>query len=484
MLLQPVILSGGSGTRLWPLSREAHPKQFLALCGDQTMLQMTANRVDGLDEACELLAPIVVCNEAHRFLVAEQLAGIGKTPAAILLEPVGRNTAPALTLAALAATADGRDPALLAMPADHRIGDEPGFRELVAAGCRLAGAGNIVTFGIVPTHPETGFGYIRAGEPIDGQGARRLAAFVEKPDAATAAEYLASGDYLWNSGIFLVTASRWLELMREYAPDILKSTRDAMAGAERDGLFLRPRAEAFEATRADSIDYAVMEPLSALPAAESSAVVLPMDADWSDLGAWPALCEVNPADENGNVLHGDVFTLNASDNLVHAEERLVAVVGVDDLIIVETPDAVLITHKDRAQEVKAVANYLKKSGRIEHEFHRCVHRPWGSFEGIGFGNRYQVKRLTVNPGAKLSLQMHHHRAEHWIVVTGTARVTRDGEEFLLTENQSTYIPLGASHRLENPGCVPLEIIEVQSGSYLGEDDIIRFDDDYNRKSDA
>ncbi len=484
MLLQPVILSGGSGTRLWPLSREAHPKQFLALCGEQTMLQMTASRVDGLAERCELLAPIVVCNEAHRFLVAEQLAEIDHPPAAILLEPEGRNTAPALTLAALFAERDGRDPVLLAMPADHRIGDEERFRELVEIGCAHADVGNIVTFGIVPSRAETGFGYIRAGTVLDDGASRRLEAFVEKPDADTAARYLASGDYLWNSGIFMVEASRWIELMQQHAPDILEQVRAAMAGATPDGQFLRPDGEAFRATRADSIDYAVMEPVSALPADQASAVVVPMDAEWSDLGAWPALGEVNPADDNGNVLHGDVFTVGASGNLVHSEDRLVAVVGVDDLIIVETPDAVLITHKDRAQDVKEVANHLKRIGRIEHEFHRCVHRPWGSFEGIGFGPRYQVKRLTVNPGAKLSLQMHHHRAEHWIVVTGTARVTRDGEEFLLTENQSTYIPLGASHRLENPGRVPLEIIEVQSGSYLGEDDIVRFDDDYNRNSDA
>ncbi len=484
MYLQPVILSGGSGTRLWPLSREAYPKQFLALCGDRTMLQMTARRADDLSDDCEVLDTIVVCNESHRFLVAEQMAQIAKPLAAIILEPEGRNTAPALTLAAIAAADGERDPVLLVMPADHRIGDEARFGELVETSCRLADEGNIVTFGIVPHRAETGFGYIRAADAIGDSGARRLDAFVEKPDQATAEAYLQSGDYLWNSGIFMVKASRWIEMMQAYAPDILAEVRRAMATAERDGLFLRPDVEHFRASRSDSIDYAVMEPLSALPAADSSAVVVPMDADWSDLGAWPALHEINTADENDNVLQGDVFTNNATGNLVHSEDRLVAVVGVDDLIIVETPDAVLITHKDRAQEVKEVSNYLKRTGRIEHEFHRCVHRPWGSFEGIGFGSRYQVKRLTVNPGAKLSLQMHHHRAEHWIVVTGTARVTREDEEFLLTENQSAYIPLGATHRLENPGQVPLEIIEVQSGSYLGEDDIVRFDDDYNRNSDS
>jgi mannose-1-phosphate guanylyltransferase/mannose-6-phosphate isomerase len=490
MPIQPVILSGGSGTRLWPLSREAYPKQFLPLTSEHTMLQETVRRLDGLPEehprrALHLLDPIVVCNEAHRFLVAEQFRVLGRRPASIMLEPAGRNTAPALTLAALAASVDGVDPVLLVMPADHTIADERGFRAAVADGCVLAEQGGVVTFGIVPSKPETGYGYIQQGEALadadlDGT-AYRLHAFVEKPDLDTAQGYLASGEYLWNSGIFMMRASVWLVLIRRFRSDILEAVEAAMGAGGRDGDFVRVGAEQFRACPSDSIDYAVMERLSGdLAPADHPALVLPLNVGWSDVGAWSALWEVREQDESGNVLEGDAFTHDANNNLLIAQHRMVAAVGVDDLIVVETPDAVLVAGKDRAQDVKAVTQFLTQAHRHEHRHHQRVHRPWGAFEGIDRGERYQVKRLTVNPGESLSAQMHHHRAEHWIVVSGSARVTCDDQTFLLSENQSTYIPVGARHRLENPGKIPLEIIEVQSGSYLGEDDIVRFDDLYNR----
>lgn len=479
MQLQPVILSGGSGTRLWPLSRQAYPKQFLALAEDLSLLQATASRLEDLD--CELLAPLVVCNEAHRFLVAEQLREIDHDAAAIILEPAGRNTAPALTLAALAAVKDGADPVLIAMPADHVIGDAETFRETVAAGLQLAEQGRVVTFGIVPDAPETGFGYIRRGEPVPGGAGYVLDSFVEKPDLAAAASYQQSGEYYWNSGIFMLKASRWLGLVGHYQPDMLAACEAAMAHGAHDLDFCRVGHDDFVACPADSIDYAVMEPLA--EAGDGQAVVLPLDAQWSDIGAWSALWAVRDQDAAGNAVQGDVFIHESSGNLLHADHRMVAAIGVNDLVVVETADAVLVAHKDRAQDVKQVTEHLKNSARQEHVFHTRVHRPWGSFEGIDEGDRFQVKRLSVNPGASLSLQMHHHRAEHWIVVRGTARVTRDDEVFLLAENESTYIPLGARHRLENPGSLPLEIIEVQSGSYLGEDDIVRFDDVYQRDSD-
>ena len=481
MLLQPVILSGGAGTRLWPLSREAHPKQFLPLVGSESLLQATVARLDGLaapSGPIPTAAPIVVCNEQHRFLVIDQLAEQGRQAAAVILEPVGRNTAPALTLAALAATADGSDPLLIAMPADHAIADGHAFREAVARGWTLAKDDAVVTFGIVPDSPATGFGYLRKGA-AEGE-AFRLEAFVEKPDAETARSYLSTGEFLWNSGIFLLRAGRWLELLGRLRPDILAACRAAWAGGMRDLEFLRVDAESFRACPSDSIDYAVMEPYTAEP--DARARVVPLDAGWSDVGAWASLWAVSERDAAGNAVHGDVFTHGATGNLINAQHRMVAAVGVTDLVVVETADAVLVADKAQAQDVKVVTDFLKLAGRSESRCHRRVHRPWGTYEPVDGGERFQVKRITVKPGASLSLQMHHHRAEHWIVVRGTARVTRGDEVFLLAENQSTYIPLGVSHRLENPGVIPLELIEVQSGAYLGEDDIVRFEDRYRRDS--
>ena len=472
--LQPVILSGGSGTRLWPLSRRAYPKQFLALLDDTSLLQSTAARLDSLGDAASVQAPLIVCNEAHRFLVAEQLRASGHAAGNIILEPVGRNTAPALTLAALDVVDD--DPVMIVMPADHVVKDVAAFARAVSAGLKHAAAGKVVTFGIVPDSPQTGFGYIRAGGATDSQ-TFALEAFVEKPDLKTAESYVGSGDYFWNSGIFLLRASRWLELIGRFRPDVAAAVRDAYQAGQRDLDFYRVDQAGFAASPADSIDYAVMEPLSR---EAGECLVVPLDAGWSDIGAWAALWEVSEHDASGNAVHGDVLAFDAQNNLLHAQHRVLAAVGVQDLIVVETPDAVLVAHKDHAQDVKRVTQYLDEQGRCESEFHRRVHRPWGSFEGVDKGERFQVKRLTVTPGASLSLQMHHHRAEHWIVVSGTARVTCDDKEFLLSENQSTYIPIGTSHRLENPGAIPLEIIEVQSGSYLGEDDIVRFEDVYNR----
>lgn len=479
MLLQPVILSGGSGTRLWPLSRGAYPKQFLPLVGETTLLQATAGRLEGL-QAADVQPAIVVCNEAHRFLIAEQLLESGRRPGKILLEPVGRNTAPALGLAALAARHGGQDPILIAMPADHVIADTEAFESAVEVGLTQAAQDAVVTFGIVPRSPETGFGYIRKGKPLPNSQAFDLDAFVEKPDRSTAGRYLASGDYLWNSGIFMLRAGLWLELLRRYRADIAEAVEAAYSGGWQDLDFCRLDNEAFAACPSDSIDYAVMEPLAAVR--DNAVTVVPLDAGWSDIGGWSALWSVSDRDDQGNAVYGDVYAHDAHDNLLHAQSRMVAAVGINDLIVVETADAVLVADKARAQDVKNVPNFLKERGRSECEFHRRVHRPWGSFEGMDLGDRFQVKRLTVKPGASLSMQMHHHRAEHWIVVKGTAKVNRDDEVFLLAENQSTYIPIGARHRLENPGTIPLEIIEVQSGSYLGEDDIVRFDDAYNRKS--
>lgn len=477
--LQPVILSGGAGTRLWPLSRRAYPKQFHALVDDSTLLQSTALRAANLGES-EILGPLVVCNELHRFLVAEQLQSCGREAAGILLEPAGRNTAPALTLAALHARRDDADPLMLVMPADHVIADQAAFEQALQHGLPLAGDGKVVTFGIVPDTAHTGYGYIRQGEAM-AEGAFRLEGFVEKPDRETAESYLEQGTYLWNSGIFLLRASRWLELAGQFCPEILAAVGKSYAHGQQDMDFFRANPAEFEASPSDSIDYAVMEPLSKQA---GECVVVPLDAGWSDIGAWEALWTVSPQDDSGNAVHGDVFAHQANHNLLFSQSRMVAAVGVDHLVVVETPDAVLVAHKDAAQEVKKVTEYLDQQARGESEFHRCVHRPWGTFEGIDQGPRFQVKRLTVKPGQTLSLQMHHHRAEHWVVVSGTARVTRDDETFLLSENESTYIPIGGKHRLENPGHVPLEIIEVQSGSYLGEDDIVRFDDVYNRDSDS
>jgi mannose-1-phosphate guanylyltransferase/mannose-6-phosphate isomerase len=490
MLLQPVILSGGSGTRLWPLSREAYPKQFLPLTSEHTMLQETVRRLDGLDtehprQGIGVMDAVVVCNEAHRFLVAEQFRVMERQPAAIILEPTGRNTAPALTVAALAATREDKDPVLLVMPADHTMRDEAGFRQVTADGFALAQKGAVVTFGIVPEKPETGYGYIRQGtalEDADVQGkAYALQAFVEKPDTETAAGYLETGEYFWNSGIFMMKASVWLRLIEQFRPDIAEATAKAFAAGADDRDFVRLDQDAFRACPSDSIDYAVMEHLSGESSRDGArALVLPLDVGWSDVGAWSSLWEVRDQDEAGNVLDGDAFVHNAHNNLLVAHHRMVAAVGVDDLIVVETPDAVLVASKEHAQDVKTVTQHLQREQRKELIHHQRSHRPWGDFESIDQGPRYQVKRLTVKPGESLSLQMHHHRAEHWIVVSGTAKVTNEDRVFLLTENQSTYIPVGARHRLENPGTLPLEIIEVQSGSYLGEDDIVRFEDIYNR----
>lgn len=465
MKINPVILSGGSGTRLWPLSREHYPKQLLRLIGEQTLLQQTVSRLDGLESVA---APLLVCNEEHRFLIAEQLRELGKAPADIVLEPVGRNTAPALTLAALALLKHAPDDALmLVMPADHVVQNVKKFHAAVQEGLVLAERGNLVTFGIVPTAPETGYGYIKRGP------ANSVAAFVEKPDAETAGRYVVSGDYLWNSGMFMMRASVWLEELERFHPAMLESCKAAYEQGKRDSDFYRVNAQAFGSCQSNSIDYAVMEETD-------RAAVVALDAGWSDIGAWSSLWEVSEQDDQGNVMQGDVYQHATKNTLLISQHRFLAAVGLNDIIVVETPDAVLVAHKSHAQNVKEVVNRLKSDKRSEYQTHRRVYRPWGYYEGIDAGQRFQVKHLMVNPGAALSLQMHHHRAEHWVVVKGTARVTKGDEVFMLTENQSTYIPLGTTHRLENPGNIPLEIVEVQSGSYLGEDDIVRFEDKYNR----
>jgi mannose-1-phosphate guanylyltransferase len=417
-------------------------------------------------------APLVICNESHRFLVAEQLRQLGALGHNILLEPAARNTAPALALAALQATRDGMDPVLLVLAADHMIADNAAFQDAVRAATPLAEAGHLVTFGIVPTAPETGYGYVRRGAPIGAAGFG-VAAFVEKPALPVAEQYLASGDYLWNSGMFCFRASRYLEELGKYRPDILAACRAACSEPQPDLNFVRVDAARFMACPADSIDYAVMEKTDA-------AVVVPMDAGWSDVGAFGALWEVLPKDENGNMHRGDVLSHDSRNNLVMAESALVATVGMQDFVVVQTKDAVLVAPRSRVQDVKHIVEQLKAGGRTEHQVHRQVYRPWGHYDSVDAGGRYQVKRITVLPGAKLSVQMHHHRAEHWIVVSGTARVSLDGEDHLLTENQSIYLPLGAVHALENPGKIALELIEVQVGSYLGEDDIVRFEDRYGR----
>ncbi len=476
MNLQPVILCGGSGTRLWPLSREQYPKQLLALSGDQTLLQATACRVEAsmATGGWPVVPPIVVSNDSYRFITADQLHQAGHDQAVIVLEPKGRNTAPALTLAALHALDGSEDPALLVMPADHIISDVTAFRAEVARACPYVEAGQLVTFGIRPTRAETGYGYIRLGKALAG-GGHDLQAFVEKPDAATAERYVSSGEYLWNSGIFMMRASVWVAQLALLQPAMLAACRAAFAARSRDQDFLRIGVDAFAACPADSIDYAVMEKLPA-----GMGVVIPYAADWSDVGAWDALWDIGVKDSQRNVLRGDVVTVATQNTLVIAQSRMVACVGLADMVVVETPDAVLVADKKNMQQVKDVVARLKREKRPEADAHRKIHRPWGYYDSVDAGERFQVKRLVVNPGASLSLQMHHHRAEHWIVVKGTACVTRGDETLLLSENQSTYIPLGTRHRLQNPGKVPLEIIEVQSGAYLGEDDIVRFEDTYGR----
>lgn len=463
----PIILSGGSGTRLWPLSRKMFPKQFLSLLHDETMLQRTLKRLDKLEHT----APTIVCNDEHRFIVAEQARQIGVEELSIILEPFGRNTAPAIAVAAVHAAQQGGDPVLLVLTADHEIPDQQAFTDVVNQALPLAEAGKLVTFGIVPTYAATGYGYIRRGG-AEGNGFV-VEEFIEKPGHANAQQYLSSEHYYWNSGMFMFRAQAYLDELEKFNPEMVSQCRKAAANMSEDIGFLRLDVEAFTACESDSIDYAVMEKTDL-------ACVVPMDAGWSDIGSWSSLWEQGEKDDHGNATRGDVITTDTVNSIVHAESRLVATVGVSDLVIVETQDAVLVADKDKAQEVKQIVEQLNRSNREEENFHRIVYRPWGSFDSVDEGEGYKVKRISVKPGARLSKQMHHQRAEHWVVVRGTARVFRDEEIFDLHENESVFIPLGATHYLENPGDQPLDIIEVQSGSYLGEDDIVRFDDIYGR----
>lgn len=473
-MLIPVILSGGTGSRLWPLSRELYPKQLLPLVNQFTMLQNTILRAGGISE---ITPPIVVCNDDHRFMVAEQMRQLEVEPSAIILEPIGRNTAPAVALAALHALKYEENPLLLVLPADHVINDVDCFHNVIEKVVPSALAGKLITFGIVPAGPETGYGYIKADlkpYPSGSEGAVFIVErFVEKPDATTAEGYIASGDYYWNSGMFMFSASTYLEELGKYAPDMLAACRAVYDNAVIDNDFIRLDRDIFSACPSDSIDYAVMEKTA-------DAVVSPLNAGWSDVGSWSALWEIGEQDDHGNVLKGDVLMHDTKNCYISAEERLVATVGLEGYVIVETADAILVARKNRVQDVKAIVNKLKAHKRPEALVHRRVSRPWGAYQSVDNADRFQVKRITVNPGASLSLQMHHHRAEHWIVVKGTARVVKGDDAVLLSENQSTYIPLGVTHRLENPGVIPLELIEVQSGSYLGEDDIVRFEDVYGR----
>lgn len=470
MNIYPVILSGGSGSRLWPLSREYYPKPLLPLVTEKTLLQDTAHRLDGLAGVKDA---IYVCNEEHRFLVAEQAAQTGKGVSRIILEPEGRNTAPALTLAALYIAENDPQGIMVVMPADHVINDTPRFCEAVEQGCAQAENGALVTFGIVPDSAETGYGYIKRAARLDDGVSYGVEKFVEKPDREAAEMYVASQDYLWNSGIFIMRASNWLAEIERYRTDISAACKKAYSGGSIDIDFLRVDTEAFLSCPGDSIDYAVMEKTK-------NAVVIPFDGGWSDIGAWSSLWDVSPHDADENVLHGDVMAEDTTDSFLSADHRFLAVVGMKNVVVVETADAVLVVDKDKSQDVKRIVARLKKEHRDESRFHRKVYRPWGSYEGVDSGPRFQVKRLIVNPGALLSLQMHHKRAEHWIVVKGVARVTLGERVFDLHEDQSTYIPIGEKHRLENPGDESLEVIEVQSGSYLGEDDIVRFEDVYDR----
>ena len=473
--IQPVIMAGGGGTRLWPLSRAGFPKQFLSLGSDDSLFQQAIARLMGLaGDGIGVESPLIVGNAEHRFLALEQMREMRIEPAAVILEPVGRNTAPALTLAALAAREGRADPVLVVSPADQTVTDRPAFTAALRRAVQGAAGGAIVILGITPTSPETAYGYIRS---TAADGLHKVAQFVEKPDAATAARYLAEGSYTWNSGMFVLRSSVWLDALREFRPDILAATEAAWSGRTPDERFVRPTREAFLAVPSESVDYAVMEKC---PGSRFDIRMVPLDAGWNDLGAWDAVWQVAPKDAAGNSGVGDVIFEDSRNTLVHASGRLVTTLGVDNIVVVETADAVLVADRERSQDVKKLVSRLDKDSRTEHALHRKVHRPWGWYDSVDAGPRFQVKRIMVNPGATLSLQMHHHRAEHWIVVQGTAEVTCGDRKMILTENQSTYIPLGETHRLANPGKLPLEIIEVQSGSYLGEDDIVRFEDTYGR----
>lgn len=474
----PVILCGGSGTRLWPLSRTGFPKQFLCLTGNESLFQQAAKRLSGLaNNAIDVAAALIVAGEEHRFLASEQLRESGIELGQALLEPIGRNTAPALTMAALAALASGDDPILVVTPADQTIADCTAFTTAVRHAIEEASSGSVVILGITPDRPETGYGYIQTEEGDPSALGKPVRRFVEKPDTVTAQNYIRAGGYFWNAGMFVLKASVWVKALQQFRPDILLATQTAWNQRSIDAKFVRPGRVEFIAIPAESVDYAVMEHC---PGSDFPIKMVPLDAGWSDLGAWDAVWGVLPKDQSGNACTGDVLTTDSRNSLVHATSRLVALVGVEDLVVVETPDAVLIADKSRSQEVKQIVATLHAQQREEHTLHRKVHRPWGWYDSIEDGERFKVKRILVNPNASLSLQKHHHRAEHWIVVKGTAEVTCGERVLVLTENQSTYIPQGEVHRLANPGTVPLEIIEVQSGSYLGEDDIVRFEDQYGR----
>ena len=477
-MILPIIMAGGSGSRLWPLSRQQFPKQFLTLHGEKSMLQTTALRLSGLEHQ----APMIICNEEHRFTVAEQFRANSIANSGIILEPIGRNTAPAIALAAFKTVQEGNDPLLLVLAADHVITDEVAFCQSVTQACTYANSDKLVTFGIVPTAPETGYGYIKRGESVSHEmrsldqndiESFTVSEFVEKPDTKTAERYVDCGDYYWNSGIFLFKSSRYLEELKAHRPDIYHACEKAMAAIQFDADFVRVNKSAFEACPDESVDYAVMEKTT-------QAVVVPTDCGWSDVGSWSALWEIENKDESGNAFKGDVLAIDTTNSYINAEDKLVAVIGLDDVVVVETKDAILVSKKSEIQKVKNIVNQLKAENRSEFKSHREVYRPWGKYDSVDSSERFQVKRITVKPGAKLSVQIHHHRAEHWVVVSGTAKVTNGEKTILLTENQSTYIPIGVIHALENPGKVELELIEVQSGSYLGEDDIVRFEDKYGR----